>query len=87
MEKAEQIGADKILMHSFGHGLGLEVRIPPTVSPENSYVLQDNMAMVAVLQLTDPAIGGMRMEMPILLHNSGPELLCKTPLELYVRDI
>lgn len=87
MEKADQIGAGKILMHSFGHGLGLEVRIPPTVSPESNYVLQEKMAMVAIIQLTDPAVGGMRLEMPLLIQNYGAEPLCKTPIELYVRDI
>jgi Xaa-Pro dipeptidase len=87
IEKGEQLGVGKYLMHSFGHGLGLEVRIPPTVSPENDYILQDKMAMVAIIQLTDPAIGGLRMEMPSMVTSNGPELLCKTPIELYIKDI
>ena len=74
-------------MHSFGHGLGLEARIPPTISPENDYVLQDNMAMVAVVQLTDPAVGGLRLEMPLIITDRGAEKLCKTPIELYVKDV
>ena len=87
IKKGEQLGIGDFLMHSFGHGLGLEARIPPTISPENDYVLQDAMAMVAVVQLTDPAVGGLRLEMPLIITDHGAEKLCKTPIELYVKDV
>lgn len=85
--KGEEIGVGKFLMHSFGHGLGLEARIPPTLSPENEYVLREGMAMVAVVQLTDPDVGGLRLEMPLLIKADGAEKLCKTPIELYVVNV
>lgn len=87
IQKSDELGVNKFLMHSFGHGLGLEVRIPPTISPENNYVLQENMAMVAIIQLTDPNVGGMRLEMPTLITSTGAERLCKTPIELYIADV
>jgi len=83
IQKGEELGVDRFLMHSFGHGLGLEARIPPTISPENEYVLRENTAMVAVVQLTDPAVGGLRLEMPCMIRADGAERLCKSPIKLY----
>jgi Xaa-Pro aminopeptidase len=45
------------------------------------------MAMVALLQFTDPDVGGMRLEVPVLITKSGAECLCKTPLGLFIKEI
>jgi Xaa-Pro aminopeptidase len=87
LKKAEQLGVRNCVSPLFGHGLGVEVRIPPTLTQESPHILKENMTMVAVLQLTDPAVGGMRLEVPILITKRGAECLCKTPLELFVKEV
>ncbi len=87
MQKATELGVEKFVVPLFGHGLGLEVRIPPTLTPESTHVLKENMTMVAVLQFTDPDVGGMRLEVPVLITRNGAECLCKTPLELFVKQL
>jgi Xaa-Pro aminopeptidase len=87
MIKAKELGVDNFIIPLFGHGLGLEARIPPTLTPESPHILRENMTMVALLQLTDPDIGGMRLEIPILITKRGAECLCKTPLELFIKEL
>jgi Xaa-Pro aminopeptidase len=87
VKKSKELGIDKFVSPIFGHGLGLEVRIPPYLTPESPHILKENMAMVALLQFTDPDVGGMRLEVPVLITKSGAECLCKTPLGLFIKEI
>jgi Xaa-Pro aminopeptidase len=87
VEKTRELGVEKFVVPMFGHGLGLEVRIAPTITLESPHVLKEKMAMVAVLQFTDPSVGGMRLEVPCIIRKDGAECLCKTPLELYVKKL
>jgi Xaa-Pro aminopeptidase len=87
LRKTEELGVREFVPPLFGHGLGVEVRIPPTLTPESPHVLKEHMTMVAVLQLTDPDVGGMRLEVPVLITKRGAECLCKTPLELFVKEV
>jgi Xaa-Pro dipeptidase len=70
----------------FGHGLGTDARIPPVVVKGNQRILTPRMVVEALLQVTDPSVGGLRLEVPVLLTETGNEVLCKTPLKLHVRD-
>jgi Xaa-Pro aminopeptidase len=67
----------------YGHGLGTDARIPPVIVKGSSRKLAPNMMVEALLQLTDPDLGGMRLEVPVLLKEDGNEPLCKTPLKLH----
>lgn len=71
-------------MPLFGHGLGTDARIPPVVVKGNQRMLKPRMVVEAVLQVTKPDVGGMRLEVPVLLTETGNEVLCKTPLKLHV---
>jgi Xaa-Pro aminopeptidase len=71
----------------YGHGLGTSTRIPPTIAINNNDLFQHNMTLNSVLVITKPGVGGMRLEMPTLVTEAGGEPLCKSPLELYVREI
>lgn len=68
----------------FGHGLGTDARIPPVVVKGNERMLKPRMVVEALVQVTNPSIGGMRLEVPVLLTESGNDVLCKTPLKLHV---
>lgn len=84
-EKAMALGIDDITIPSFSHGLGVDVRIPPTISPGNPFVLKEMMTLEAIMQVSTPEVGGMRLEVPVLVTAGGCEVLTKTPLPLYVK--
>lgn len=84
-EKAVELGIDDITIPSFSHGLGVDVRIPPTISPGNPFVLDEMMTLEAIMQVGTPEVGGMRLEVPVLVTAAGCEVLTKTPLPLYVK--
>jgi Xaa-Pro dipeptidase len=84
--KFEELGVADKCIPTFGHGLGLDARMPPDIKPGIPLVLEENMCLVQVLQLTEAGVGGMRLEMPILITAAGCELLCKTPLDLYIKE-
>lgn len=71
----------------FGHGLGTTARIEPTIVPSNENELQPNSVVVALTYVGTPDIGGMRLEVPVLITESGTDILAKTPLELLVKDL
>lgn len=68
----------------YGHGLGTDARIPPVIVKGNQRVLKPRMVVEALLQITDPEVGGLRLEVPVLITEKGNEVLCKTPLKLHV---
>ncbi|MFB0921014.1 MAG: Xaa-Pro peptidase family protein [Oscillospiraceae bacterium] len=83
--KACEMGVDDYIVPSFSHGLGLDARIPPSINPGSDFVLQENMAIELILQMTEPNIGGMRLEYPMLIRDFGAEPLSKMPLDLRVK--
>jgi Xaa-Pro aminopeptidase len=83
---ATQLGLDKITIPSFSHGLGVSARIAPTISPKNPFVLEENMTLEAIMQSAIPGVGGLRLEVPVLVTAQGCEVLAKTPIPLYVLD-
>lgn len=66
-----------------GHGLGTEARMPPTIRKRDERLLQPRTVVVLAAFLIDPGVAGIRLELPVLLTESGNEVLCKTPLKLH----
>jgi len=83
--KACEMGVDDYIVPSFSHGLGLDARIPPSINPGSEFVLQENMAIELILQMTQPNVGGMRLEYPIIIRDFGAEPLSKMPLDLRIK--
>ena len=81
----EQAGWGEYNAPLYGHGLGTSTRIPPTLSLNNDDLFELNMTLNSVLVITRPGIGGMRLEMPTLITESGGEPLAKSRLELRVK--
>jgi Xaa-Pro dipeptidase len=67
-----------------GHGLGTEARMPPAIRKRDERLLQPRTVVVLAAFLIDPGVAGIRLELPVLLTESGNEVLCKTPLKLHV---
>jgi len=70
----------------FGHGLGTTCRTPPTISVTSEDVLQPNTCLIAVVNITQPGIGGMRIETPLRVTEGEPELFSKLPIEILIKD-
>jgi len=83
--KACEMGVDDYIVPSFSHGLGLDARIPPSINPGSEFVLQENMAIELILQMTQPNVGGMRLEYPIIIRDFGAEPLSRMPLDLRIK--
>ena len=71
---------------NFGHGIGTCSRIPHVIREGDGTILEENMVLNGSVHVYDVGVGGMRLEIPILVTPSGGEPLCKIPLELHVRN-
>lgn len=70
----------------FGHGLGTTARMPPTISINSEDILQSNMMVVAVVNLTEPGVGGMRIETPVRVTENEPEIFSRLPIDIFVKE-
>jgi Xaa-Pro aminopeptidase len=58
-----------------GHGIGLSYTEPPEIHPGSKAILRENMVVVLEPILSDPAVGGVKIEDPVLITAGGPERL------------
>jgi len=69
----------------FGHGIGIVGHewYPPIAPfpPWTDYVLKENMVEELYFQLNKPGVGGLRLEVPVLVKKHGCEKLTKTTVE------
>jgi Xaa-Pro dipeptidase len=85
----DRTGYRQYALPGYGHGIGIlgneyyPVVINSSVPYESKgdLVLQPNMVEVAALVLNKPGVGGMRMEMTVLITKNGNEPLNKVPFE------
>jgi Xaa-Pro aminopeptidase len=66
-----------------GHGLGCSYVEPPELHPGNEELLRENMVIVLEPILSDPAVGGVKLEDPVLISRSGPERLSALPVRAW----
>ncbi len=71
----EEAGYGKFFVHGFGHGVGLEVHEPPTLSPSSKDVLAAGNVVTAEPGIYLPRYGGIRIEDTILVTAKGAEKL------------
>jgi Xaa-Pro aminopeptidase len=63
-----------------GHGIGCSYTEPPEVHPGTDAVLRENMVIVLEPILSDPAVGGVKIEDPVLITARGPERFSELPV-------
>jgi Xaa-Pro aminopeptidase len=63
-----------------GHGIGCSYAEPPELHPGNDVLLRENMVIVLEPILSDPAVGGVKLEDPVLITRVGPERLSALPM-------
>ncbi len=71
-------------IHSFGHGIGMDVHQPIHVSPRSEQILSAGNIVSAEPGIYIPGVGGIRIEDTILITENGCERLTSFPHELTV---
>ncbi|MBQ0050475.1 MAG: aminopeptidase P family protein [Treponema sp.] len=69
--------AKKVMPHTLGHGIGLEIHEFPRVSPKQPDELLFKPGMIVTLEpgLYDPELGGVRLENDVLITETGNEVI------------
>jgi Xaa-Pro aminopeptidase len=68
-------GYAKFYPHGTGHGVGLEVHEPPSLTPESKDILRRGMVLTIEPGIYVPSVGGARFEDMILVTKDGKEVL------------
>jgi Xaa-Pro dipeptidase len=91
----DRTGYRQYALPGYGHGIGIlgnewyPVVVNSSVPCESrgDLALQPNMVEVAAVVLNKPGVGGMRMEMPVLITKDGNEPLNKVPVEPAIIEV
>ena len=79
----ESKGYGKYFTHSTGHGVGIVVHDPISVSSKSDMILQENMVITIEPGIYIPKLGGIRIEDDVLVKKDGYEILTKASKKLY----
>jgi Xaa-Pro dipeptidase len=75
-------GYGERFVHNLGHGVGLEVHEPPTLSPDSKDVLAAGNVVTVEPGIYLVGYGGVRIEDTVLVQKNGCEKLTKGPYAL-----
>jgi Xaa-Pro aminopeptidase len=80
-------GYGHAFVHGLGHGIGLEVHEPPSLSQSRGEdVLRPGMVFSVEPGIYLPGWGGVRIEDLVVLEETGARVLCHSPKTLMVQD-
>jgi Xaa-Pro aminopeptidase len=77
-------GLEKAVVHSTGHGLGLEIHEPPRLGRRERTLLRAGMAITVEPGVYLQGFGGIRIEDTVVVTGNGCEVLTPTSKELIV---
>lgn len=80
---AREHGVGDILTPWFGHGLGTDARIPKVLTATSSEKVVAGDVMVILVQTNSRNVGGMRVELPIVIDQDRTIPLNRVPIGLY----
>lgn len=75
----EESGYGEYIMHSLGHGVGLEIHEQPRIAPGSADVLSPGMVITIEPGVYIPGLGGVRTEDTVAVTHDGAEVLTKSP--------
>ncbi len=85
-QSLDKSGYGKYFMHGLGHGVGLEIHEPPSLSPRGTGVLVEGAVFTIEPGVYIEGFGGVRLESLVYLSNHGPEILSGMPKSLLPVD-
>jgi Xaa-Pro aminopeptidase len=74
-ESLRSFHLDKFFGHGLGHGIGLEVHEPPSLSPRAEHTLRPKMVVTLEPAVYLPGWGGVRLEDNVLITEEGCDCL------------
>ncbi len=86
-EYLKEFGYGDEFSHGLGHGIGLEVHEPPSVSQRGEDTLAAGMVFSVEPGVYLPGRGGVRIEDLVRLEADGPRVLCRSPKALELAEV
>jgi Xaa-Pro aminopeptidase len=80
---AQEYGVKDLLAPWFGHGLGTDARIPKVLAAKSSDEVAVGDVMVILVQTNARNVGGMRVELPVVIAQDRTIPLNRVPIGLY----
>jgi len=72
-------GYGQYFVHGLGHGVGLEIHEPPTLSPRSEEILEVGNVVTVEPGIYIPGFGGVRMEDTVLVRKDRAQKLTEAP--------
>jgi Xaa-Pro aminopeptidase len=83
-----EMGYGEAFTHGLGHGIGLEVHEPPSLSIRGSDTkLTDGMVFSVEPGIYLPGWGGVRIEDLVVMEGEGVRVLCRSPKALELAEV
>ncbi len=83
-----EAGYGDAFTHGLGHGIGLEVHEPPSLSLRGSETpLSDGMVFSVEPGIYLPGWGGVRIEDLVVMEGAGVRVLCRSPKALALEEV
>ncbi len=84
LEKVEEKGysPSKNFLHSLGHGIGVEIHEPPTISTSSNHVIEEGNVFTIEPGLYVKDVGGVRIEDQVRIKEKGYEVLNRSDKRL-----
>lgn len=81
-QSMERSGLGRQFSHGLGHGLGIDIHEPPSVSWRSDEAMQAGMTVTIEPGAYVPGVGGVRIEDDVLVSQRGATLLTDLPRSL-----